>query len=858
MATARRIFGLGRKRSATSATNCSPSCAATASIINRLRARLATKPITPSLRGNGRSAQSSYSGCFARPTDCPGCCLKPRGNTQCRFQNYFDGFPSFITYDAGSLVQRHDGKQTPDYLTVSRAPTREEIEDHLAGRKSIGRSPLFEDATAVWGAIDIDVYQCRDGDLEAISNALAGSQGLLCRSKSRGLHFFVFCERSPAADLVEVLDYFRSKLPPKYRAKSKELFPKQVDPKDCVTPSAMNLPLFGSTREPVEVFAFSRKATCADLTDKHALLSFVHRDLRLTADQVADLAARNRERKKGGRPVREQSDVGYREPSLKEVAGRQEFLFKVGASMRARGADMETIKAQLVEIDKHYAEIGHPLWAGKGRIEEARIASALKQIAKFEQGTPSGLTYDMVAKLNDEFAMLDLDGNIEILDCELADLKTWNIGNFKTKLANRRVRIGKDTVPVAALWLADVDRREYVGIVIEPATYRGRAYNLWRGFAVEPMQGDPSPFLLYVNDVLCCGDAALARWVLHYIADAVQRPTEPSPPTAIAIRGAQGQGKSFFFKFLKAIFGRSAREVAEAERLLTRFNRSLAGCTIVGAEEAIFSGDPRLAQALKTFISSDLWTYEEKHKAAVEMKNVHRLIATTNSEHAVLIEDDDRRWTVIEVQKRWDLETDEGKREATAFWEPLYAFKDGDGPAIVLDYLLKLEVDRDLIRFAHGNSAKADDKIMSDPVIAFLDEVAETLTLPDDRAGRGVVSYQSIMEALKGSIHARGLSAEAVSKRIREIVPGAEKSRSGVFVERAQIDQCGFVQYFEKTRQRGLFLGSPDEFRQAVTRVTKRQYGTGDLWCMWEMEGGHSDRQPFDGSYEELKAAAGR
>lgn len=775
------------------------------------------------------------------------------------FSELFDGFPSFITYDAGSLVQRHDGKNTPDYVTVSRAPTREEIGDHLAGRKSIGRSPLFPDGTAVWGAIDIDVYQCRDADLKAVSDALAGSQGLLCRSKSRGLHFFIFCERSPAADVVEALDFIRSKLPRKYRERSKELFPKQTEPpKKGDKPSAMNLPLFGAQREAVEVFAYNRKARCADLMDSRALLSFVEQELRLTGEQIAELAARNRERKKGGRPVREQSDVGYREPKLSEVAGRQEFLFKVGASMRARGADMETIKAQLVEMDKHYAEIGHPLWAGKGRIEEARIASALKQIEKFEQGTPSGLTYDSVAKLNDEFAMLDLDGNIEILDCQSADLKTWNITNFKTKLANRRVRIGKDTVPVAPLWLSDVDRREYVGIVIEPATYRGRAYNLWRNFAVEPMEGDPSPFLQYINEVLCSGDAELARWVLHYIADAVQRPTEPSPPTAIAIRGPQGQGKSFFFKFLKAIFGRSAREVAEAERLLTRFNRSLAGCTIVGAEEAIFSGDPRLAQALKTFISSDLWTYEEKHKAAVEMKNVHRLIATTNSEHAVLIEDDDRRWTIIEVGKRWDLETAEGKREASAFWNPLYEFKDGDGPAIVLGYLLKLEVDRDLIRFAHGNSAKADDKIMSDPVVAWLDEVAETLTLPHDRAGRGVVSLLSIMDALKGSIHARGLSTEAVSKRIREIVPGAEKCRAGVFVERSQIDQCGFVQYFEKTRQRGLSLGAPGEFRAAVSRVTKRSYGEGGSWCMWEMEGGHSERQPFDGSYEELKAAAGQ
>ena len=773
------------------------------------------------------------------------------------FSEIFDGYPSFITYDEGSLVSRKDGKRTPAYRTIARAPSDDEIADHLAGRRSIGRSPLFDNSTVVWGAIDIDVYQARDGDLEAIKKGLIGSQGLLCRSKSRGLHFFVFCEPSPAADVVEALDFIRSKLPPKYRARSKELFPKQIDARDCDTPTAMNLPLYGGTREAVAVFAFDQKATCTDLMDKDALLSFVQSHLLLTAEQIAELAERNRERKKGGRPVREQSDVGYHEPLLSEVGGRQDFLFKIGSSMRARGADMDTIKAQLHEIDKHYAEIGHPLWQKKDDlVGEARIQSALKQIEKFEQGTPSGLTYDLVAKLNEEFAMLDLDGNIEILDCVSADLKTWNIGNFRTKLANRRVRIGKDAVPVAPLWLADVDRREYVGIVIEPSTYRGRAYNLWRGFAVAPMDGDPSPFLRYVNDVLCSGDADLARWVFHYIADAVQRPTEPSPPTAIAIRGPQGQGKSFFFKFLKAIFGRSAREVAEAERLLTRFNRSLAGCTIVGAEEAIFSGDPRLAQALKTFISSDLWTYEEKHKAAVEMKNVHRLISTTNSEHAVLIEDDDRRWTIIEVQKRWDMQTDEGKREASAFWAPLYACKDGDGPAIVLDYLLKFEVDRDLIRFAHTNQAKADDKIMSDPVLAFLHETAETLTLPHDRKGNGIASIKSIMGAIRElhPMQGRGLSLEAVSLRIRETVKTAERCRNAIFVERTQFDQ-GIIVYVERGSERGLSFGSADAFREAVSHVTMRDYGRGDDWRIWEVERGFSEIQSFDGSYEELKQA---
>jgi len=102
------------------------------------------------------------------------------------------------------------------------------------------------------------------------------------------------------------------------------------------------------------------------------------------------------------------------------------------------------------------------------------------------------------------------------------------------------------------------------------------------------------------------------------------------------------------------------------------------------------------------------------------------LIATTNNDQAVHLDHDDRRWTVIEVPRQWDHSTEEGKVKANADWEPYWQFLRGDGPAIVLHYLLGFEVDRDLIRFGHITEAKADDKIQSNPVLAVLDEMAET------------------------------------------------------------------------------------------------------------------------------------
>lgn len=777
-------------------------------------------------------------------------------------KDLFQCYPALLTYRDDNLPPRSDGKLKPDYQTVDRAPTQEDFDQHIAGEVSLGCSPLLPDDTAQWGVIDIDIYQARDEVLEEIVKALMGSVGALFRSKSQGLHFYMFAEEPvPATDMVEALKLVRSRLLKKHRAKAKEIFPRQISVKEVKTPSQVNLPLFGAKRGLVRLFARTISGQSFDTSKVEDILDGIRQHTILTADEIRKLAEENRDREKGGRRVPEVGPVGYREPDPDddEITGRQKFLHSVGSSMRARGADIEQIREQLFEIDKLYADIPHPLWKGKGKIDPKRIESALKQITKYKQGTPSGLLYREVEKFNEEFAILNLEGRVEVLDCTSDDFKTWAWGDFVKWVKPRRVKVGAEVREIAPLWLMDIDRRQYSGVVIEPEAYDGARYNLFKGFQKTPLDGDPSPFTDgYVRDVLCSGDADLARWVLHYLADTVQRSTEPSPATAIAIRGPQGQGKSFLFKFMKAMMGRAAREVPSADRLFSRFNRSIAGLPLIGAEEAIFSGDPRVAQILKTFISSDLWTYEEKYKATVEMKNVHRLIATTNSEHAVLIEDDDRRWTVIEVPQRWDLMTENGKRVNWTFWDPLYGFLRGDGPGIVLRHLLDIEVDRQMIAFAYLNRAKADDKLMSDPVLAFLDEVAEIGVLPHDLEGCGFAANKSIMEAITKSrpVQARGLTTDEVSKRIRKIVPHAYKDRKGVFVENWRVgsaDSYTDIIYNKATRQRGIDFGLLSKFRSAISKITQRRYSDDTEWGRWEVEAQIGQRQAFDGDFSKFK-----
>lgn len=106
-----------------------------------------------------------------------------------------------------------------------RGPTTLEMwEAHLKGTTPLGVIPIRTDNMCVWGSIDVDRY---DVDLtEIIANVERRKLPLVpCRSKSGGLHLFVFLtEPTPAAVLLPTLRDIAASL----GLASSEIFPKQT------------------------------------------------------------------------------------------------------------------------------------------------------------------------------------------------------------------------------------------------------------------------------------------------------------------------------------------------------------------------------------------------------------------------------------------------------------------------------------------------------------------------------------------------------------------------------------------------------------------------------------------------------
>lgn len=136
------------------------------------------------------------------------------------FAGYTEAYGTYNNIDK----QRDNGKRVGDAFTVRRPVTVDLWKQHLSGENGIGIIPVRDDATAVFGAIDVDVY---DQDAARVAALLVRLKLPLipCRSKSGGVHAYLFCKDPvPASKMQEKLREVAALM----GYGTSEIFPKQA------------------------------------------------------------------------------------------------------------------------------------------------------------------------------------------------------------------------------------------------------------------------------------------------------------------------------------------------------------------------------------------------------------------------------------------------------------------------------------------------------------------------------------------------------------------------------------------------------------------------------------------------------
>jgi Family of unknown function (DUF5906) len=343
--------------------------------------------------------------------------------------------------------------------------------------------------------------------------------------------------------------------------------------------------------------------------------------------------------------------VQGKDPDEQGPVDRSRIVFAVCCALVRAGVDDGLIYSILTDPD--YGISAHVL------AQPSKDRYATRQIERAKEYAID----PHLLELNEVHAVVEnFGGRCRVLE-EVPDeafddrpvLTFQSFDDFRNRYMHRRVACGFDNkgrpieMPLGKWWLEQAARRQYRSITFSPGRDVEGAYNLWRGFAVEPRPGDKhQKFLDHVRDNLCNGDPALYEYLMCWMARAVQRPNAPGE-VAVVLRGRKGTGKGLFTKTFGALFGRHFWQVSDARHIVGNFNAHLRDCVVLFADEAFWAGDKKHEGVLKALITEETIVVERKGVDAEAAPNYVHLIMASNERWVVPASEDERRYLVLDV-----------------------------------------------------------------------------------------------------------------------------------------------------------------------------------------------------------------
>ena len=188
----------------------------------------------------------------------------------------------------------------------------------------------------------------------------------------------------------------------------------------------------------------------------------------------------------------------------------------------------------------------------------------------------------------------------------------------------------------------------YDEIAFSPLATPANVLNFWQDPVIEPALADWTPIKNYLLEVICNGKAELYDYLIRYLAHMVQKPGQ-KPGVMLVMLGAQGTGKGTFFRLLREIWARTCLQVNDVDDVIGRFNASLEHNFVICMDEALFAGDKKSIEKLKSLITEEVIRTEQKMQPKRTIASYHRFFAASNNDHFAHVDADDRRFVFFRV-----------------------------------------------------------------------------------------------------------------------------------------------------------------------------------------------------------------
>lgn len=318
--------------------------------------------------------------------------------------------------------------------------------------------------------------------------------------------------------------------------------------------------------------------------------------------------------------------------------------------------------------------------------------------------------------LQEEFKLIELGGKFGVFR---PDSLIWVPG--MTHAPALHVYQGKDaaiamkrfieTIPVATKpneltqqFYANPQTAVYQNVAFTPLPVPSGTLNLWHGHTIKPKAGNWLTIKQYLLDVICNGDQKAFDYLIRYIAHALQKPEE-KPGVMIVLLSGQGTGKGTLEVILRRIWTATTLMVNDVDSVVGQFNARLERSFIVFMDEALFRGDGKSSDRLKSLVTAKHIQIEEKYQPERTIESHHRFFAASNQDHFNRTEYDDRRMFYVRVSEQF-----KGRSE---YWDRVHAAIDnGEVEAMTYD-LLALDLSNFNVRHRPASNELLNQKVKS-------------------------------------------------------------------------------------------------------------------------------------------------
>lgn len=247
------------------------------------------------------------------------------------------------------------------------------------------------------------------------------------------------------------------------------------------------------------------------------------------------------------------------------------------------------------------------------------------------------------------------------------------------------------TIPIGisaeqALYTTVLGVRQYAGLTFAPGQppdlfINGQLeLNVWNPPNIEPLEGDPTPFLGLVN-CLYDHDPIATGYILDVFACFVQKPGEKLSSMGLLI-GGQGVGKSLVFDMMAELVGRRNVAFPTAEVMRSSFTGWLLNASLIVVHE-LPRADRELATRLKHWVTAPELMVNVKGVPEFTIRNHANILACSNDESVAQLDADDRRVFA------W---VSQASPQPASYYEALVRWFEDSGKRVVLHYLMNRDI----------------------------------------------------------------------------------------------------------------------------------------------------------------------